>query len=375
MAFREYLPSIFIYIITFTVFIVLILFVQPENLINKLLQLGIWGIIALVLLYIVDLAVRVYRWKILLLAQGVDLPVNSLIMPVVSALAINLFTIARAGEAVRLYALKRNGTKYSDTLSSIVIEQVLSILGLLFVITGSLFFVGNSLQEYSVIIQQLVALLFIISIIGLTGLILMIILPDFVAKILRIFPSFLEERFLSLYTAFTTGLRDLRSKPRLLTLGILTSISIWLIEGFMLYVIAIYVFTPSLSPDALFGLIDLPWVIAASCAGNITFILPILPGAMGEYEFVVAMILRTSPNYPGMDATLIALIDRVAKSVILGFLGFYATFRLGGKEVFRLRKDKSILSNRSIDPENGKIIDTKPSAMTNENSSLRDQEK
>lgn len=373
MAFREYLSSILIYAISFIVLILLILFVQPENLIFNLLQLGVWGMLTLILLYIADLAIRVYRWKILLLAQGVDLPLKTLVMPVVSALAINLFTIARAGEAVRMYALKRNGTRYSDTLSSIVIEQVLSIFGLLFVITGSLFFVGSLLQENSGIIQQLVVILFIISIVGLMGLILMILLPNTVTKILRIFPSFLGERLISLYTAFLSGLKDLRSKPVLLSLGILTSASIWLIEGIMLYVIAFFVFTPSLSPEAFFGLRNLPWVIAASCAGNVTFIVPILPGSIGTYEVVVALILMYSPNYPGTDATLIALIDRVAKSVILGFLGGYAIIRLGGREILRLRKDFSSIPNESNELENVQNVDinAKPSTIAEENSFIK----
>lgn len=359
MTFRENLPSIIIYTITFGVLIVLILFVQPENLILNLVHLGILGILMLILLYVFDLAIRVYRWKILLLAQGVNLPLKTLIMPVVSALAINLFTIARAGEAVRLYALKRNGTRYSDTLSSIVIEQVLSIVGLLFVITGSLLLVGSSLQESPEVIQQIVIIFFIISIIGLFSLILVILLPETVNKILRIFPSFLEKRLLSVYNAFLAGLKDLRSKPRLLILGILTSGSIWIIEGIMLYVIAHTVLA--------FSIIDLsynlPWLIVASCAGNITFIIPILPGAMGEYEVVIALILFSSPNYPGTNATLVALIDRVAKSLMLLFLGGYATLKLGGREILRIRKDIFSVSRN----DNGLKDETQHSIIVNKN--------
>jgi uncharacterized membrane protein YbhN (UPF0104 family) len=159
----------------------------------------------------------------------------------------------------------------------------------------------------------------------------------------------------------------------LLSLGILTSASIWLIEGIMLYVIAFLVFTPSLSPEAFFGLSNLPWVIAASCAGNVTFIVPILPGSIGTYEVVVALILMYSPDYPGTHATLIALIDRVAKSVILGFFGGYATIRLGGMEILRLRKDFSSIPNESNELENVKIVDinAKPPTIAEENSFLK----
>jgi uncharacterized protein (TIRG00374 family) len=364
MGVQKNLSSIAIYSITFLVLIAIILFVQPENLINKLFGLGLWGILLLVLLYSFDLCVRAYRWKILLIAQGVHLSVKSLIGPVVSALAINLFTIARAGETARLYALKRNhNTTFSDTLSSIVIEQILSIIGLLVVISCSLFLLTSSFYqiENSELIQQLVIILFFISTCVLLVLGLMMIKPEFTKRLIGIFPPSIEKRVSSAYEAFLLGLTDLRSKPLLLIQGLVTSVFIWVIEGIMLYVIAFSVFPA-------FEIIDLPWSIAASCIGNITFIIPLLPGAMGQYEVVVALILINSPNYPpGTYAALVALIDRVAKSIILGFFGGYAILRLGGKELLQMRKDQSSTS----DSTNRREISTN---TENVNESLIDDE-
>lgn len=357
MTFREKFPSVLIYIITIAVLIGIILFIGLQRLINYFTDFDLRGILMLVLLlfllYVVDMLIRIYRWQLLLNVQGVKLPYKSLIFPVVSALAINLFTIARAGEAIRLYALKRNyDTKYSDTLSSIVIEQVLSIVGLLFVITGSLILVGSSLMqiENSEIILQLVLIIFLGSVFGLITLILMMVKPDIIKKFFHFFPLFIEKRLDSAYQAFQAGIKGLRSQPLHLSLGIITSASIWVIEGIMIYVIAITVFP-------ILELIDFPWVIAASCAGNITFIIPILPGAMGQYEVILALVLINSPNYPGQDAALIAFIDRLAKSIMLGIFGGYATLRLGGKEVIRLRKDFFSDSKKLNEVEHEKNID------------------
>ena len=343
MTFREKLPSILIYTITIVVLIGIILFIGVQTLIQYFTHLDLGGIITLlillILLYIIDILIRIYRWQILLMVQGVELPLKSLTFPVVSALAINLFTIARAGETIRMYTLKKkHETKYSDTLSSIVIEQVLSIIGLLFVITGSLFFVGSSLLqiENSEIILQLVVIVFLSSVICLIILGLMMYKPHIIENLIQIFPLLIKNRLQSAYKAFQTGLKGLREKPIHLTLGIITSASIWVIEGIMIYVIA---FTVFLFYGKFLTPMDLPWMIAASCAGNITFIIPILPGAVGEYEVVLALVLVNSPNYPGHGGTLIAIIDRLAKSIMLGLFGGYATLRLGGKEVIRLSKD------------------------------------
>lgn len=332
--------SILLYLATLIVLLVIILFIKPTNLVESFFQIGLWGIILLVIFYIIDLIVRTYRWKLLLIAQGTHLPISSLIFPVCSALAINLFTIARAGETVRIVSLKRsNDVKYSDSISSIVIEQVLSIIGLLIVVTGSLFFISFSFQteESSKIIGQLILLLFLISGGGLLLIGIILMKPSFVYKILGFFPEFLKDKLTSTFEAFIRGLTDLRTQPSLLLQAIVASAAIWAIEGIMLHIIALSIF-PS------FTLTDLPWVIAASCVGNITFIIPILPGAMGEYETVIALVLINSPNYVGTNATLVAFIDRVVKSLILGILGGYATLRLGGAELLKYRRDYTKLN-------------------------------
>ncbi|MHA1206008.1 MAG: hypothetical protein ACTSSO_00390, partial [Candidatus Hodarchaeales archaeon] len=117
----------------------------------------------------------------------------------------------------------------------------------------------------------------------------------------------------------------------------------------------LYVITLSVFPT--FDLIDLPWVIAASCAGNITFIIPILPGAIGQYEGIIALILINSPHYPGSNAILVALVDRGMKSLMLGILGGYATMKLGGKEILRPRKEYSNKKSEiNLDnPENARL--------------------
>ena len=340
--------SVAIYTISIILLILILAFINPENLIDDLFSLGVWGLIVLFVLYLIDLLIRTYRWKLLLIAQGVDIPVTSLFLPVSSALAINLFTIARAGEAVRVFSLKRNhGTKYSDTLSSIVIEQVLSIIGLLIVTTASLFFIGSSLQasEGSQIIEQLILILFFSSGGGLLAIIVILIRPDVIYKLLSKFPEKIRSKLTSAYEAFVRGISDLRTKPALLIQGIAASSLVWLIEGLMLYVIASAVFTS-------ISLNDLSWVIAASCAGNITFIIPILPGALGQYESVIAFVLF---NYPLDEATSIALIDRIAKSFLLAILGGYATLKLGGKEIIKfVADDTNIEKDENIDiNENG----------------------
>jgi uncharacterized protein (TIRG00374 family) len=334
---RRY-TSFIIYAVTFSVLFVLALWINPETLVDKLFQLGIWIALILIGLYLIDLVIRTYRWKVLLQAQGVDLPMKTLALPVVSALTLNLFTIARAGETVRLYALKRyHNTRYADTFSSIVIEQVLSVISLLIVIIGSLIAIGGSLPQtpnYNVL-QTLILLLFTATSLGLLMIAILSWRPEIGIRLISLFPTFLETRISSAYHSFILGISDLRSTPSLLIKGLVTSISIWILEGIMLFTITTSVFP-------VFDLIDLPWAISASAAGNITFFFPVLPGSIGGYEVMVALVLINAPNYPGTFATLVAVIDRVMKTLILVFLGGYSIIKLGGNELIRVSKDSAL---------------------------------
>ena len=74
MNLREKAPTFIIYSITVFILILLIIFIDPEKLITGFFKLGIFGILILVVLYLLDLLVRVYRWKLLLQVQGVNLP-------------------------------------------------------------------------------------------------------------------------------------------------------------------------------------------------------------------------------------------------------------------------------------------------------------
>ncbi len=287
------------------------------------------------MIYLLDLLVRAVRWKLLLRSQGVEIPVAQLLIPLTSALAINIFTIARAGETIRIYSLKRShNVKLSDTLSTIILEQILSVIGLITVIIGSLILVGGfflstspSTIETSLIILGFLIILFILIIISLS-----LFFPQYVKRIINLFPQALAKPLLSIFTAFQKGVNDFRTKPLVLLVVILLSTSIWCFEGIMLYIITNSVLNYSLS--------ELGLIFLASSLGNLTFIIPILPGAMGEYEVVVALILSRSPNYQQAYATIVPLIDRILKSILLMIFGGYSTLRLGGTEVLRYRKEK-----------------------------------
>ena len=324
------------YILTLLVLILLIVFAQPQYILSNLLNLGYFSILFLILIYLIDLLIRTIRWKILLRSQGINIPVTQLLAPLTSALAINIFTIARAGETIRVYSLKRyHNVKLSDTLSSIIIEQISSVIGLIVVIAGSLVLAGGFFLstehltlEGNLIIVALCVVCFLII-----GIVVSISAPQSIERIINYFPPLIKKPLLSIFKAFQNGIQNFKANPLLLIFVIMLSASIWCLEGIMLLIITNSVLN--------YGLNELGLVFLASSLGNLTFVVPILPGAMGEYEVVVALILSRSPNYPQAYATIVPLIDRILKSILLMIFGGYSTIQLGGREILRYQRNKS----------------------------------
>lgn len=301
-------------------------------------RLGFIGFSLIIIIYLFDLLLRTVRWQILLKNQGYSsksIPLKTLFFPISASLIINLFTIARAGEISRMYILKKEkGVTYSDSLSTIAMEQSLSIFGLLVIVLMGLTSIGNTLiqdLDDASSINLLVIIFSILSIVLLLFLVFIMLYPDLFTKIISFFPKSIGYRINRLFLSFYKGLVNFKTKKVQLFFALILSTGIWFIEGILLYIIA-----SSLFPIVTF--IDLPWIIAASCLGNITFILPILPGAIGEYEVIVSIILLTSPSHLS-DVGVVAFIDRIVKTLVLGILGIPTIIKFGGKELLSLKAD------------------------------------
>jgi uncharacterized protein (TIRG00374 family) len=324
--------------IAFTTIIIvfMILFITPEKFLDSLVSIPLEIIIILVILVIADMLARTVRWWILLIAQNSRVPLTSLINPMLSSSFLNVIFPARAGEIVRLYSLKKNNDiPYSAGLSVIVVEQVVNLLSLVLVATlalGSIFLSGTSLSNE--IAEQLLPLGLLGFISGLIGITLLFIIDPIKFKFLFSFlPENIQEKGIKLLKQLSIGLNSLRGNILLLSSALGVSMLVWIFEGIMIWLLA----TEIISQSSEFSV-----SLFASTMGNITFIFPILPGAVGQYEIVLALVLTISQYYdPELGgAATIPLIDRIIKTVVLAIIGGYATLALGVKDIFREEQEE-----------------------------------
>ncbi|MHA1991039.1 MAG: lysylphosphatidylglycerol synthase transmembrane domain-containing protein [Candidatus Hodarchaeales archaeon] len=336
---------------TFFVLFIFILFITPDKIFTALLDIPMEFFLIAVLLFTFDIFLRAVRWNILLDIQGIkNISLKSLLAPMFSSSLINLVTPARAGDAVRLYALKKNNNiRYSVGLSVILVEQIITLFTLLIVGLGALLLIiaagisatsnGSFLTELQKILVDLLPIITFVYIIGTIAVIVLIFIDarKFI-RIMNFFPvpekiALKGEDFLN---TFGEGAKGLRQNPIHLFFAIAVSSSIWIIEGIMIWLFSIALIHKSFEFEI---------ALIASVMGNITFILPLLPGAVGTYEALVSSFIILSEFYQNQDALIIALVDRGVKTATLLVLGGYASMVL---QTQRLKR-KEILVEAKID--------------------------
>ena len=328
---------------TFFVLIILIIFIKPQNIFNAIVKIPIEFFLFTAILFTFDIILRAIRWNVLLEIQGIkDIGLKNLLAPMFSSSLLNLVTPARAGDAVRLYALKKNNDiSYSVGLSVIVVEQILTLFTLLMVGFGALILIIISGVTVTSDLQKILAnsipILVLVYFVGTVGILFLMFIDarNFIPLLKKFpIPQMISNKGEAFLNNFGEGAKNLKQKPVYLLSAIIVSSSIWIIEGIMLWVFSLLLIDSSFEFEiALF----------ASVMGNITFILPLLPGSVGTYEVFVGVFISLSKFYKDQDAVIIALVDRGVKTVILLILGGYSTLviqaqRLKRKEILEEAK-------------------------------------
>ena len=94
-------------------------------------QANLWWLLAALIMMMIGVVVRAFRWKILLEAIGVSVPIGELTaIYFIGFLFNNLLPSGLGGDAVRMIELNRHSERGSDTVTSVVVDR----------------FLGNSLQ-------------------------------------------------------------------------------------------------------------------------------------------------------------------------------------------------------------------------------------
>lgn len=237
----------------------------------------------------------------------------------------NLVLPLRLGDFVRIFILNHeNNTKYSDGISSIIVERVFDAATIALLGLAALPFVLNADPSY---------LLVIVFVLVLCAAFFVFLL--FVERLQS------QNRYIQIILSMLHEIRKTSLTPRSIIFLGCSSVVIWLSDTVSLVAIVMMFGQP----------VDVATIIFAIVAGNLIKVVNITPGGMGTYEFFVAGTLVLG-GMPMVYANLVAIIDHLVKNLVTLAGGIISIYLFGDWVMPSIRKalDLRLSGRKDLEP-------------------------
>jgi hypothetical protein len=255
--------------------------------------------------------IRAWRWRVLLRTTGTPVNVGTLFNVIQLSWFVNYLTPARIGDITRIFLLKFfSGSSYSLTFATLLVERLFDLIAILLIVSALSLALSGAVP-----FQLLQTLLVLMGVI----LFFIILMQKFEKYLLGlgavIFRSLFPKRSLK---AVAGALGRIISNTPALTLCMMLSISVWILEGATLFFAFKFL---------NFNINTVPTLLA-QLLGLISQIAPTTPGGLGIYEASISLV---APMYgiPQGTAFPAALVDHILRYIFISFFGILALMRLG----------------------------------------------
>lgn len=235
-----------------------------ESFIQKISPIAI---ILAIVLYTGEMFVRAYRWKAILKLNNIEVTILDSFWGYTLGNGLNIFMPAKLGDIARSYYLKSiNGSKYTDTLPTTILDRFYDIVGIYVVLLFDMIFIISTIK-----IERW---LFVLLIVGVMAMIIGFVILEILEKnrnLLKIIPS---KSIRNLAEAMLTSFKSaLRNPIQFFKLSFLSFI-IWGLECMIAFAI-FYGAGIEISPTILaFGIM----------IATLSKVFPITPGGIGVFE-------------------------------------------------------------------------------------------
>jgi len=280
------------------------------------------------------LVIRSIRWKIIL-GQGSFINLFSILQ--IGNLLANILPF-HLNEPVRAILLKeKENIPVGYGLSSILIERLMDVVGLLFIgiIVSFLFYTESLVQSW---IFQLASNALILAAIATAILIFFVIKPKLFIKI---FSPFKNHRYLKkIYTKLENlimdlafGLKEMGKKPVNMASSFLITLLMWMVNFISVYILFISI-----------GFEIEPLVILFGFVGTtLGMVLPQSPGYIGTFEVIWIGAFATLGYVNNSEILAVGILYHVlilVSSSVLGIIGM-ALMRLSIRDILLSSKKKT----------------------------------
>lgn len=301
--------------------------VEFPKLIQKIVTIGIWGLLLFILIYTLAFILRAYKLKLIFKGLDQDISYSTAYFSTGASFLINDSTPGKLGDIAKIFIIRdQEGIKLSESVAGIAIERVLDLI-LLFLIScfaliylylgnfNNIGILGQNIQFYLII-----GAVFIIIILGL--IFFAIYKTEFVVNISKKISPKLAGYLLRFITNFKKGIKKYKDHKKEFVFIVLLGFPTWFVDAFIV-IIFFYLSGYQLNMILLMLAIILSFF---------SKIFPISPGGWGISENVGALFIFFfySITFPGPEGYAeilsIFVIDHLFRSVYLLFFGGYSIF-------------------------------------------------
>ncbi len=301
-------------IITVGLMVFLFYKVDFAELVGALRGANYWWLIPNIILIMVTMISRAYRWKHMVRPIK-DVPIQRLFSITMIGFMANNVLPFRLGEFVRAYSLSsKEEVSKSASLATIFVERIVFDLLALLVIFGIVLAISPL-----IVVEELKVGAIVTVCTGLVGLLFAVYLSSrgqrdshILKRILSVFPPKIRPLVESVVKKFASGLEFMRDGKRIFWVSFHTFV-IWIIMGLSNYFILL-----------AFGWSHLP--VAASfvilVVVSILIMVPATPGFIGVYHYGTVLSL----SFYGIareEALSCALVMHATQFLVITLVGFY----------------------------------------------------
>lgn len=264
-----------------------------------------YEIFAAIFLTIVNIILRIFRWRLYLAHFGFYINFTYCALTYVAGFAFTL-TPGRVGEIIRGKYYKEMNIPMSNTVAALLIERLLDLLAMFVMI----FIALASLAAYETILWNVILVIaFILVILAFTS---WKKIGSYLSGPIRL--SLSLNRAVQSFIETMIVAKSLLA-PKLLLYGIVFGLMAWMLEGTGLFLLI-----ASTRPYMSISWVEVLGVYAvASIIGALSF----LPGGLGTTEAVM-IVLIVGLGFLNSEAIMVALIFRLVTLWLVVALGWFA---------------------------------------------------
>ena len=294
----------------------LIYFSDASRIYHTLIKTNLYFFLAAVGLWLVTHIIKVVRWKYLLSRNNVDITFASAFKVFTASGFVSNITPAKMGEPLKSFILKKNnGVKISKSIPSIFFERVFDIVSLIVLSLIAAFFLTRtvaSVQYWFLVSIAVYAVLIVVALFVLISRKRTLYVFSRIYKVFSFLPKIrrFDKRFGSFVSNFHNSFIAYKSK-RVYGFAFLLSLSIWIIEGIILFILFMsFGFDVTLASTIFI-------VPVATLVSVITF----LPGGIGSSEIITVLFFSSLFGLTFTEVTSVAIVSRISTFWVSTFLG------------------------------------------------------